>query len=1035
VKKYTILFYCIYLSLSMQAQIKRYASSADSIYFSNTQYRLVGPFRGGRASGVCGSLINKQTFYMGTTGGGVWRTSDGGSNWHNISDNYFGGSIGCVSIAPSNENIIYVGEGENTMRGNVSEGINGIWKSENAGRTWKNMGLQNGRHITNILVHPRNENIVWACVMGSLFGPSKDRGVYKTIDGGKSWRQVLYSGHPQAGAVEINMEPNNPDVLYASTWNMKRTPYNMESGGAGSALWKSMDGGESWTNISRNKGLPKDSIIGISHIVVAPSNPDRVYAIVEAKNGGLFKSDDAGLTWTLQSSDANIRQRAWYFSKINVDPKNQDLVYACNVEFWKSSNAGKNWTRVYTPHGDHHNLWIDPNDGKRMIIADDGGAQVSYDGGDNWSSYYNQPTSQIYRISADNAWPYHLLGGQQDNSSIRIDSRSKGGSIAYNNFKPTAGGEAGVDVADPLDPYIVYGGEYAGILRRYDHRTDEVRHINVWPESNIGSGAANLKYRFQWNYPLFFSPHNPKRLYAAGNCLFVSENEGLSWKALSGDLTTDNKSKQAASGGPITKDNTTVEYYCTIFAATESVIEKDVLYAGSDDGLLHVSRNGGGEWRKINAANMPADMMWNCIETDPFTKGMVYAVGTKYKSNDFTPYLYKSNDYGNSWQLITNGIPKNHFTRVLRADRKRKDLLYCGTEYGLYISYDGGSNWKPFHLNMPIVPITDMCIKHNDLCIATQGRAFWILDNLEMVQAYNTNVLDKNMHAFPVDDYIFSPGYKAEAPKNAGSNPDNGVSINYWLKDVNDSTNVIIKILDANHNLINTYKKDAEENYKLKFEKGMNRLVWDAHYPVEEIVKDMVLWNGPLYEGAAAVPGKYFAQVITGKDSTEIPFNLLANPTYTTTTAAYQERFDFLMQVKKEFDSVQKSIKQIRNIRNQVNSFTDRNKTKVPESIKSLCDSINTQLTQVEEALFQTKAKSGQDVLNYPIKLNDKIAALYNDVNGGESGVAQQYKEVFAYLVKETEPYLLKLQKVKTKDLAELNRLIKASDLNLISGD
>lgn len=1022
----------IFVVKTHDAQIKRYANPTDSIYFSNTQYRLIGPFRGGRASAVCGSINNKQLFYMGSTGGGVWRTTNAGHHWQNISDAFFGGSIGSIALAPSNENTIYVGEGENTMRGNVSEGLNGIWKSENAGRTWKNIGLKEGKHITNILVHPRNENIVWACVQGALFGPSKERGIYKSIDGGKAWKQVLSSGDLQAGAVEITMEPNNPEILYASTWRMERTPYSMESGGKGSALWKSYDGGNTWQNISKAKGLPKDSIIGISHIIVAPSNPDRVYAIIEAKNGGLFKSDDAGNTWTLQSTDANIRQRAWYFSKINVDPKNQDLIYACNVQFWKSKDAGKNWSNVNTPHGDHHNLWIDPQDGKRMIIADDGGAQISLDGGDNWSTYYNQPTAQIYRISADNAWPYHLLGGQQDNSSVRIMSRSKSGKIYNSDFKATAGGEAGVDVADPLDPYIVYGGEYAGILRRYDHRTDEVRLINVWPESNIGSGAENLKYRFQWNYPLFFSPHNPKKLYAAGNCLFATTNEGQSWQKLSDDLTTNDKSKQKASGGSITKDNTTVEYYCTIFAATESALEKDLLYTGSDDGLLHVSKNGGQQWQNITQATMPKNIMWNCIETDPFDKGTVYAVGTSYKSNDYTPYIYKSTNYGNSWTLITKGIPSNHFTRVVRADKKRRGLLYCGTEYGMYISYNGGNSWQIFQLNLPLVPITDMCIKNNDLCIATQGRSIWILDNLGQVQAYDTTVLRKEIAVFPIDNYTISDGYRnTDDLRTAGTNPHNGVCIPFWIKEKTDSTQLIIKILDADKKVISTFSKDQKEAYKVPFDAGMNTFVWNTYYPAEEPIKDMILWNGNINNGPRAIPGKYFARVIFNKDSTDYDFTILPNPTYTTTVAQYKDQFDFLMSVKTRFDSIQKTILKIRLLRNEINTYSS--KKDCPKEIKSLSDSIVKQMTTIEEALYQTKAKSGQDVLNYPIRLNDKISSLYNEAIDAQMAATAQHKEVFKELSKASDEYLQLFQNLKQQDLRTLNRFIKESNLDVIN--
>jgi photosystem II stability/assembly factor-like uncharacterized protein len=1028
--KYFFILIISVFSLNTFSQINKYASSEDSIYFCNTQFRLVGPFRGGRASTVVGSMLNKQLFYMGATGGGVWRTKDAGANWINISDKYFGGTIGSIALAPSDENIIYVGEGENTMRGNVSEGINGVWKSENAGRTWQNCGLSFGRHITKIIIHPKNPNIVWACVMGSLFGADNERGVYKTMDGGKVWKKVLGHSNTNTGAIEITMEPNNPEVMYASLWQMKRTPFSMESGGEGSGIYKSMDGGETWKNITKNNGLPKDSIIGISFIAVAPSNPDRLYAMIEAKNGGLFLSDDAGQNWVLQNAESNIRQRAWYFSKMAVDPNNQDKIWICNVEFWTSKNAGKSIQSVNTPHADHHNIWIDANDGKRFIIADDGGAQITMNGGETFSTCYNQPTSQIYRISADNAFPYHLLGGQQDNTSVRIASKTNHGAIYHNDFTSTAGGEAGVDVADPLNPDIVYGGEYAGILRRQDHKTGEVRHINVWPESNIGSGAENLKYRFQWNYPLFFSTHNPKRLYAAGNCLFYTEDEGISWKKISDDLTTNNKKYQQASGGPITKDNTTVEYYCTIFAAAESPFDPAVIYTGSDDGLLHITQNGGASWKNVTPPNLPELMMWNCIEPDAFDKATCYAVGTRYKSNDFTPYIYKTTNYGATWTLCTRGISKMHFTRCLRSDKVRKGLLYAGTEYGLYISYDGGANWKTFQLNLPIVPITDMCIKYNDLCIATQGRAIWVLDDLSLVQQAQTGNL-KQLKLFAIQPTIKFDGWVNHSD-NGGDNPPVGVMIHFNIPNPKDTSKIKLEILDDQHNLIKTYKKGGSEKLNLEIKPGMNQFVWDMYYPALEPVKDMIFWNGNITEGPQAPPGKYFAKLIVDKDSLEQGFTILPNPTYKITEADYKAQFNFLMDVKKEFDSVQTTIKQIRNIRGQINAYKALQADKCPKQLKDLCDSINKQISAIEDNLYQTKAKSGQDVLNYPIKLNDKIASLYNQGNEGYSAPTEQSKIVFKELAAKADKEMMMFKKIMSTDIKILNDLIKKNELPVI---
>lgn len=1000
----------------------------DSAYFSKTKYRLIGPWRGGRSGAVAGSYKNKNTFYFGATGGGVWKTTDGGSNWKNISDKYFGGSIGAVAVAPANENIIYVGEGENTLRGNVAEGF-GMWRSDDGGRTWKHIGLKDSRHIIRVVIHPNDPNTVWVAAIGHLFGPHEDRGVFKTTDGGKNWKRVLYVNN-QTGASDLVMEPGNPSVLYAGMWRVLRTPYSMESGGDGSGLWKSIDGGETWTNISAKKGLPK-GVWGIVGVAVAPSNTDKVYALVENANGGMYMSSDAGETWTLTSNDNNIRQRAWYYTKVFVDPKNESLVYAPNVGFMRSRDGARTFQGMQTPHGDHHDLWIDPEDGNRMIVADDGGAQISFDGGTNWSTMMNQPTAQFYRVSTDNSFPYRVLGAQQDNSTVRIKSRTYGGGVTDRDWESTAGAESGYVVADPNNPDIVYGGNYGGYISRLDHRTGENRAINVWPDNPMGAGADVLKYRFQWNFPIFFSPHNPKKLYTAGNVLFSTENEGQSWTAISPDLTTNDKTKQGPSGGPITKDNTSVEYYSTIFTAMESPYEKDLLWTGSDDGLLHVSKNGGSNWENVTPASTPKWMMWNSIDADPFKKGAVYAVGTRYKSDDFTPYIYKTEDYGKTWKLITNGIDKMHFTRVVRADHKRPGLLYAGTEYGMYISYDDGANWKPFRLNMPVVSITDLTIKENDLVVATQGRSFYILDDLSVVQQYNSNVSDKNLHAFEVNPAYRMDGFANPNVRNAGMNAPNGVVLNYFVKDANDSTKANIKFFDKNNKLIKTFSTTAKEaNEKIEVAKGMNQFVWDMQYPQAERVEGMILWNGNV-GGPKVAPGNYKARITVGKDSTDVPFTIKGDPNYAMSDANYDEQVNFLLTVRDKFTEIQKAIKNIRTLRSQI---TDLNTKLTPadKEIKQLADTINKQITSVEETLYQTKAKSGQDVLNFPIRLNDKISGLYDVASSGYTVPAKQVKEAYADLAGQADAQLQKLKNIMDNDVKRLNQLVHEKAVPII---
>ncbi len=1030
-KQNLLLTAILIIAFSAAAQKKQTApvNSDDSVLLSKTKYRLVGPFRGGRSGAVDGDTKNKNTFYFGATGGGVWKTIDGGSNWKNISDKYFGGSVGSVAVAPSDNTILYVGEGENTLRGNVSEGF-GMWRSDDGGRSWKHIGLKDTRHIIKIVVHPKNPDIVWVAAIGHLFGPNEDRGIFKTIDGGKTWKKVLYVNN-QTGCSDLIMEPGNPAVLYAGTWRIQRTPYSLESGGDGGAIWKSIDGGETWKNISASKGLPK-GLWGITGITVSPSNTDKIYAIIENAAGGLFVSTDAGETWTLQSSDNNIRQRAWYYSKIFVDPKNDNNVYVLNVNFLKSTDGGKTFKNINTPHGDHHDLWIDPEDGNRMIIGDDGGAQISFDGGENFSTYYNQPTAQFYRVSTDNHFPYRILGAQQDNSTIRILSRSEGGEITQDDWQGTAGAESGYVVADPLNPDVVYGGNYSGYLSRLDHKTGENRAVSVWPDDPLGGGADVSKYRFQWNFPIFFSPYNPKKLYAGGNVLFATENEGASWTALSGDLTTNDKVRQRSSGGPITKDNTGVEVYCTIFTAAESVLEKDLLWTGSDDGLINISKDGGQHWENVTPKDAGQWMMWNCVETDPFVKGKAYFVGTKYKSDDFTPYIFKTEDYGKTWVKITNGIAANHFARCVRADKKVKGLLYCGTEYGMYISYDDGANWKPFQLNLPIVPITDLTIKENDLIVATQGRAFWVIDDLGIIQQKAAGVTNKSLHVFAVNDAYRYDGYQNLNAKNAGINPPVGVVINYYVKDVTDSAKVSIELFDKNKKSIKTFATNAKEKAdKIEVSKGMNQFVWNMLYPPAEKIDGLILWHGNV-PGPKAAPGNYSFKIKTDKDSAEGNFIIKANPAYKLSQQDYEDQFNFLITVRDKFNDIQKAIKNIRDVRKQISDFTDKQGDGLPKEIKQQADTINKQMTAIEEALHQTKAKSGQDVLNFPIRLDDKISGLYDFAKSGNAAPAKQVKDAYAELSAQADVQLDALKKILSTDLVKLNELIREKALPVI---
>ncbi len=940
--------------------------------YKNLKWRSIGPFRGGRSAAVTGVSGKPNLFYAGMTGGGVWRTTDGGNSWENISDGFFGGSIGAVAVSEWDNNVIYVGGGEVTVRGNVSSG-DGLWKSVDAGATWNRAGLEKSRHIPRIQIHPKNPDIVYAAVMGDLYKPTQERGIYKSTDGGQSWRRVLFA-NADAGAVELAMDPNNPRILYASTWRIRRTPYSLESGGAGSALWKSTDGGESWRDISKNEGLPS-GLWGISGVTVSPVNSQRIWAIIENKNGGVYRSDDGGKTWMLTNKERKLRQRAWYYTKIYADTQDEDRVYVMNVRYHRSKDGGKTFETYNAPHGDHHDLWIAPEDNQRMVIGDDGGAQVSFDGGENWSTYHNQPTAQFYRVTTDDAFPYRIYGAQQDNSTVRISHRTDGRLIGERDWEPTAGGESAHIAIDPDNNEVVYGGSYDGFLTRVNHETMEIRAINVWPDNPMGHGAEDMKYRFQWNFPIFFSPHNPDRLYTTSNQVHVSTDEGQSWEVISPDLTRNDPTKLGSSGGPITKDNTSVEYYCTIFAAVESYHEEGVIWTGSDDGLIHVTRDGGANWTNVTPAGMPEWMMINSVEIDPFNEGGLYVAGTRYKLGDYAPYLYKTEDYGQSWQKITTGIGAEHFTRALRADPVKEGILYAGTENGMYISFNDGANWQSMQMNLPIVPITDLAIKNNNLIAATQGRSFWLIDDLTVLHQLSSDVAQKSHHLYkPMDTYRLGGGNGATS-RTQGMNHPGGVLVHYYVKDTSATDTISIAFMEADGDLIRTFSthpdKEAKEE-KLKVEKGLNTMNWDMRYPGATTFDGMILWwattNGPV-----AVPGNYKVQMSVNGESQQVSFELLKDPRSGASQQDLEAQFAFLNSVKDKLSETNKAIKKIRKARTQISGVIAKTEA---DEVKEMGKSILEDMKAIEEALYQTQNESRQDPLNFPIRLNNKLGHL-----------------------------------------------------------
>ena len=807
---------------------------------TSLEWRSIGPYRGGRVVAVAGDPRHSHTFYFGSTGGGIWKTMDGGLFWENVSDGFFKrASVGGIAVAPSDPNVIYAGMGEATIRGNVSHG-DGFYKSTDGGKTWTHLGLEDTRNIGKVRVHPSNPDIVYVAALGHAHGPNEQRGLFRSRDGGKTWERVLYVNE-NVGIHDLSMDPNNPRILYAAAWAARRTPYHLISGGVGCGIYKSTDGGDTWKEITRNKGLPTGPV-GKIGVAVSPARTDRVYAIVESKNSAVYRSDDGGDTWERLADEHDLHGRPWYYQHIVADPQDPNTVWVLNVRCYRSIDGGRTFQQVAVPHGDNHDLWIDPANPRRMILGNDGGAAVSYDGGETWTSLYNQPTAEFYHVTTDNQMPYRIYGAQQDNSTISVPSRSYLSGIAQADMMEVGGGESGYIAVHPQNPNIIYAGSYQGYLTRYDHSTGQLRDITVWPEPSMGSPASDVKYRFQWTYPILLSPHDPGVLYVTGNHVFRSTDEGASWEEISPDLTRNEPSTLGPSGGPITGDNVGTEYYGTIFAFAESPLQQGLFWAGSDDGLIHVSRDGGASWQNVTPQDLPEWSLISIIEPSPHDPATAYVAATRYKHDDFHPYLYKTSDYGATWTKITDGIPDNEFTRAIREDPERRDLLFAGTETGVYVSFDDGAHWQPLQLNLPAVPVHDLTIKEGDLIAATHGRAFWVLDDIGPLRQVTDEMHTAPAHLFvprPAIRYTQAEGYpitavpgknygssgafiltyreqelptgeKAKKYLDAGQNPPSGLLVQYYLKEKPEGE-VTLTILDADGNEVKRFSSEEQK--------------------------------------------------------------------------------------------------------------------------------------------------------------------------------------------------------------------------------
>lgn len=1027
---FLFVIFCFVYPQNIEAQKSHY----DEFFFNTVKWRLVGPFRGGRAGTISGTTQNPNLYYIGTAGGGVWKTQDGGNSWSCISDGYFGGSIGAVTVAPSDPNVIYVGEGEQTVRGNVSSG-NGLWKSTDAGVTWKHIGLKGTEHIGRIAVHPTNPDVVYVAAMGNLWKPNEERGLYRTKNGGKSWDKILYVSD-KAGAVDINLDPNNPRIMYASTWQIKRNGYRMDSGGPDSHLWKSTDGGDTWDKLTDRPGLPR-GVIGIIGVAVSPLNSDRVWTIIEAEDGGVFRSDDAGKTWKKTSANRALRQRAWYYSRIYADTQNEDRVYVLNVGFWRSNDGGEKFERIGTPHGDHHDLWIDPTNNERMGIADDGGGQISTDAGDNWTTYHNQPTAQFYRVTTDNNFPFRIYGAQQDNTSVRILSRSDGATISERHWEPSAGGESAHLAPDPEHHDIVYGGTFKGYMMRKDHATGQTRSTNVYPDNPAGSGAEVMKYRFNWNFPVLFSPNDPNRLYAGSNHLHVTTNEGQSWELLSPDLTRNDPETIKSSGGAITQDNTGAEYYANIFAINESTLEPGVIWTGSDDGLVHVSRDNGKTWTDVTPKGSPKRNMMNCIDIHPTKKGGAYLAATHYKFGDYQPYLYKTTDYGKTWTKIITGIEDHHYTRAIRADPVREGLLYAGTEWGMYVSFDDGENWQPLQLNLPIVSIRDLHVKGESLIAATHGRSFWMIDDLGPLRQLNNEITKQSHHLFaPKPAYRMAQSRSWGSPnyRLVGENHPNGVLFNFFIKDVNDDTKATLEIKDKNGNVIQTFSnKTKDRKQQLKISKDKNKFVWDMRYPGFKEFPGMVLYSSP-NNGPKAVPGDYSATLTVNGQEEETKFSIVKDPRLPNTDEDYAKQFNFLIDIRDRVSEAHEAMIDIQNVKDDIAYFNKKLKDKEPfEEFLKMANQLKNDMSVIENKIHMTKNESRQDPLNYGIRINNRLAFLLADQQRGDYPPTDQAEEVRTVISEELADALFELDVLLKERIDALNQVGQPLGIRIIN--
>ncbi|HEV2387892.1 MAG TPA: hypothetical protein VGS20_11620 [Candidatus Acidoferrales bacterium] len=998
------------------------SAQADPHMFQELRWRSIGPYRGGRVTAVAGVASAPRVYYMGATGGGVWKTVDAGIRWTPISDRTFKtGSVGAIAVAESDPNVIYVGMGEACLRANLSHG-DGVYKSIDGGKTWSHVGLDETSQIGSIAIDPRDPGIVYVAAVGHPYGPNEERGVFRSVDGGQTWQKVLYV-NDKTGAVDLAMDRRHPLTIYAAAWQVLRTPWKIEPDGPGSGIYKTTDGGDHWTKLT--DGLPATDM-GKIGLAISPVNSDRVWATIGGDKGGIFRSDDGGRNWQLLNGDFSMTSRQYYYGHIFADSQKADTVYTfTNKSFLVSTDGGTTWRRMpNTTHGDYHGFWMDPHDDTRWICGNDGGAAVTFDGGQTYSSEMNQPTAQFYTVTTDNAFPYRVYGAQQDNTTVAIASQTAGPGIDATDWYEVGGGESGYVVPDPANPDIVYAGAYWGTLTRYDRRNGTVRSIAVWPDYPGGRSAAEMKYRFQWTFPIAISPADPGTIYAGANVLFRSTDQGQSWQAISPDLTRNDKQRE--SGGHLE------DIYCTIFTIAPSPVDKNVIWTGSDDGLVHLTRDGGRTWTDVTPPDVAPWTRINIIEASPFDPATAYVAANRYQVDDFRPYLYRTHDFGKTWTLLTTGIPTNTFVRTVREDRVRKGLLFAGTETGVYVSFDDGLQWQSLQLNLPVVPITDLTVKDNDLIAATQGRSFWILDDITPLEQFPSQ-------ASSGPAYLFAPrpAYRMQHARffgpsaGAGQNPPYGVIVDYSLEDAATQP-VTLAFLDAAGNVIQTFSSAEKPASRfggdaVTAKQGLNRFVWDMRYPDARGIAGGTYLSGGNLRGPEAAPGRYTVKLTAGGQTYTQPFEIRKDPRVGTTQAGYERQLAMLLAVRDKLSTANDTINAIRGIEKQVEDSTTR--VSGDSAFQSAASHLIDKLNGVLGELYQPHYTGFDDqMLVYPLKLNNRIAALEGYVQGEFAPTAQD-EQVFAALTSELDAVLAEWGRIQAADIPGFNGQLRGHGL------